>query len=153
MSGTQEILWNDFLAYAGLRVDEKPAKTDPWIGINTGKSIPSNFPGGAPTVLPEGQLGVTGVRTGSPAAAAGLDIGDVLVALNGQQVNPTNFADVLKSQKPGTEIPVTFFRRDQLQTVQINVVADPTLAYEIKEVADPTPSQKEILSSWLGQGK
>jgi predicted metalloprotease with PDZ domain len=153
VSGTDEIPWNDYLAYAGLVLELKPAKTDPSIGINTGRNIPSSRGGGAPTVLPEGQVGVTGVRSGSPAAAAGLEIGDVIVALNDQQATATNFADLMKDQKPGTEIPVSFFRAGALKTLRVKVEADPTVAFTIKTVPNPDEMQKQILASWLGDSK
>lgn len=49
VSGTAEIPWNDFFRYAGLILEPKPSKADPTIGINTGRNIPSNFPGAPPT--------------------------------------------------------------------------------------------------------
>jgi predicted metalloprotease with PDZ domain len=134
-------------------LEQKPAKNEPSLGINTNRNIPSTFPGGAPTVLPEGQIAITGIRTGSSAAAAGLDIGDVLVALNGEQVTATNFADLLKAQKIGDEIPVTVFRRSVLKTFQVKVDADKTLAYAIKEIPNPDESQKKTLTSWLGDAR
>src|SRR5258708_7514581 len=94
VSGTAEIPWNDFLSHAGLVVEETPGASQPSIGIDTGRSIPSALPGGAATTLPEGQLAITGFKHNSAAAEAGLDVGDVLVAINGSQVTATNFADL-----------------------------------------------------------
>ena len=153
VSGTEEIPWNDFLKYAGLMLEQKPGKPEPWIGINTGRNIPSNFPGGAPTVLPEGQIAVTGIRSGSPGAAAGLDIGDVIVAFNDQQVNAANFADLLKAQKAGAEVPITVFRRGNLETMKVKIESDPTNAFTVKEIPDPDEMQRQILTSWLGEAK
>jgi predicted metalloprotease with PDZ domain len=151
VSGTEEIPWNDYLKYAGLMLEQKPAKTDPWIGINTGRNIPSNFPGAPPTVLPEGQIAVTAIHFGSPAEKAGLEVGDTLVALNGQQVNATNYADLLKAQTAGSEIPITVFRRGELKTITVKVETDPTVAFTVKEISNPDAMQKEILSTWLGE--
>lgn len=153
VSGTDEIPWNDYLKYAGLMLEQKPGKTEPSIGINTGRNIPSNFPGAAPTVLPEGQIAVIGIRAGSSAAEAGLDVGDTLVALNGEQINATNFSDVLKEQKVGSEVPVTFFRRGILTTLNVKVEQDKTVSFAIKEVPNPDDTQKQILQSWLGEKK
>ncbi|MCU1285557.1 MAG: putative protease with the C-terminal domain [Acidobacteriales bacterium] len=153
VSGTSEVSWNDYLTHAGLTLDSKPGKADSTIGITTGRNIASTFPGAPPTVLPEGQIGVTGIKSGSAAAAAGFDIGDVIVALNGDQVTATNYADLWKEQKPGSEVTFTVFRRGSLKRIPVTVGQDSTTTYAIKEVANPSDLQKQILSSWMGADK
>jgi predicted metalloprotease with PDZ domain len=149
VSGTAEIPWNDFLSYAGLVVEETPGQSQPSIGIDTGRSIPSAFPGGAATTLPEGQLAITGMRPGSAAAEAGLDVGDVLVAINGSQVTATNFADLWKEQKPGSTATIVVMRRGSLKTVTAKIGQESSINYVIKESPNASELQKKILTSWL----
>jgi predicted metalloprotease with PDZ domain len=149
VSGTAEIPWNDFLSHAGLVVEETPGPTLPSIGIDTGRSIPSAFPGGAPTILPEGQLAITGIKPGSAAASAGLDIGDVLVAINGSQITATNFSEVWKDQKPGTSATIAVMRRGSLKILTVKVGQEASINYTIKEMPNANELQKKILNSWL----
>lgn len=104
-------------------------------------------------MLPEGQLAVTGIRSGSAGEAAGLDIGDILVALNGAQITATNFADILKTQKPGSEATLSFFRGGHLEQVKLTIGQDESAAFTLKEVSNPDESQKAMLTSWLGDKK
>ncbi|MGE5751516.1 MAG: M20/M25/M40 family metallo-hydrolase, partial [Nitrospirota bacterium] len=54
---------------------------------------------------------LSGVAPGSPAEAASLREGDVIVAINGREVTGLKgFSDILKSLSPGDRISVTFLR-------------------------------------------
>jgi aminopeptidase N len=54
---------------------------------------------------------LSGVAPGSPAEAAGLREGDIIIAINGLEVmGLKGFSDVLKSLSPGDRISVTFLR-------------------------------------------
>jgi serine protease Do len=57
---------------------------------------------------------VESVASGSPAAAAGLQTGDVIVAINHQQLTQENELDTVASQyAPGTQILVTYVNNGQ----------------------------------------
>jgi len=57
---------------------------------------------------------VSSVAPGSPAAAAGLEAGDVIVAINHQNLTQTNELDTVTAQyNPGTQILVTYVRGSQ----------------------------------------
>jgi Peptidase family M28/PDZ domain/PA domain len=60
---------------------------------------------------------LTGVREGSPAAAAGLKRGDVIVKWNGRSIrNLAEYAQALKSQSPGDRVELGFLRDGQEET-------------------------------------
>jgi predicted metalloprotease with PDZ domain len=149
VSGTEEIPWDEYLAHAGLALEEKRGQPQPSIGITTGTSVPSNFPGAPPTPLPEGQLAITNVRPGSPAMAAGLDVGDILVALNGVQVTPQTFNQRWAEQKPGATVTFTVMRRGQLRVIPVQVGEETPVTYAIKERAEAGELEKKILAGWL----
>jgi S1-C subfamily serine protease len=53
---------------------------------------------------------LSGVAPGTPAEAAGLMEGDVIVAINGREITGLQgFTDMLKSLSPGDRISVTFY--------------------------------------------
>ena len=54
---------------------------------------------------------VNSVKEGSPAAAAGMKQGDVVVAFNGEKVTDANgFRNKVANEKPGTTVDLTVFR-------------------------------------------
>jgi hypothetical protein len=62
---------------------------------------------------------LSGVVPGSPADAAGLREGDVIVAINGREVaGLKGYSDILKSLSPGDRITVTFLRDDRERTAE-----------------------------------
>jgi predicted metalloprotease with PDZ domain len=153
VSGTDEIPWNDFLEHAGLELVETKGKAVPYIGITTGTQVPSTGFGGAPsfTTLPQGQLAITNVAPGSPAAKSGLATGDVLIAIDGDKADAATFNARFGMKQIGSPVAITVMRNDRMVTKTIQVGQDEKVTYSIKQKAEPTDMQKEILASWLGE--
>ena len=58
----------------------------------------------------------------SPAEKAGLKLGDVIVAVNGQPVaDTTSTLNVIAGMQPGKSVPVKVMRRDHELTVDVMV--------------------------------
>jgi S1-C subfamily serine protease len=58
----------------------------------------------------------------SPAQQAGVQTGDIIVAVNGQQVNGNgNLASVLVSQPPGTQVVLTVQRGSSQQNIRVTL--------------------------------
>ncbi|HEY0311517.1 MAG TPA: Do family serine endopeptidase [Allosphingosinicella sp.] len=74
----------------------------------------------------QGEL-IRSVSPGGPAARAGIQQGDVVVAVNGQPVTPDQSLAYLVSQQPvGARVPVTVVREGQRRTVTVTVAQRPT---------------------------
>ena len=91
--------------------------------INQGTVTNSNRGGlgvGVGTTTSGGLL-VTQVQRGGPAAAAGINTGDVITAVNGTTTpDTTTLADVLAGLKPGQHVGVAATHPDRTsQTVQV----------------------------------
>ncbi len=151
VSGVDEIPWNDFLDHAGLMLEEKKGKAEPYFGITIGTSISTGAGlfGPPTTQLPPGQIAITGIAPDSPAAEAGLDSGDILVAMDGDRIDPASFSDRLSEKKIGSTIQLTVMRRDRLRTINLAVGSREPITYSIKERPDATALQKQIFTSWL----
>ncbi|HET9531007.1 MAG TPA: PDZ domain-containing protein, partial [Blastocatellia bacterium] len=119
----------------------------------TGTAIPSGggIFGPALTPLQPGQIAVTGVAPDSPGAQAGLDIGDILVAMDGDRIDPSSFDRRLSEKKIGSTIEMTVMRRNRLMTISVPAGSRERIAYSIKEKNAPTELQKKIFMSWLGE--
>jgi serine protease Do len=74
----------------------------------------------------EGEL-IRAVTPGGPAARAGIQQGDVVVAVNGQPVTPDQSLAYLVSQQPvGSRVPITLVREGQRRTVTVTVGERPS---------------------------
>ncbi len=100
-------------------VTEALASTRGFLGI--GQQLVSRAEDGR---LPEGQMGVVIARVlpGTAAAAAGLAVKDVIVALDGQPIKlgttPEGFRDRIASHPPGTKIELTVLRGKEIRPVR-----------------------------------
>jgi len=148
VSGTEEIPWNDYLDHAGLFLEQKKDKPAPYFGLTTGTSIPSGFQG-APVPLPQGQIAIANVAPDSPALNAGLDVGDILVAIDGERVDPATVGQRLGEKKIGGSVTFTVMRREELMTIPVRVGQEEKVTYAIKEKLSATDAQKAMLKSWL----
>jgi membrane-associated protease RseP (regulator of RpoE activity) len=64
-------------------------------------------------------LRLTGVRAGSPADAAGLEAGDIVVELGGKAVSDLQtYSDALYSHRPGVEIAIAVIRNGERLTLK-----------------------------------
>jgi S1-C subfamily serine protease len=65
---------------------------------------------------------VTDVYDGGPAAQAGVEVGDVIVAINGKEVDDeVSLADMLSTRSPGDNVTVTLYRGDQPMTLKVTL--------------------------------
>jgi len=67
------------------------------------------------------------VQPGTPAAKAGIQQGDVILSVNGREVNPDETVSYLVANTPvGSRIPVVIVRNGRRMTVQVTVEQRPT---------------------------
>ncbi len=84
---------------------------------------------GARTVVKNGQTQVLDVVSGSPAATAGLQTGDVIVALNATTITADQpLETLLASLHPGDQIQLTVVRNAQSLTVPVTLGQRPASA-------------------------
>lgn len=138
--GTKEINWEEYLGYAGLELKIKDTLLTPVIGIGTQER--------------DGKTFVTEVVSGSSADSAGLEIGDQITALNDSTGTITSYPEIQKkisASRSGDTIKLTITRYDKPKEVELILQAPKSPEYYVEKAANPTPLQKEIYESWLGQ--
>ncbi len=94
------------------RVTYQQAKSDPAMGRIAGGAGYGAYLGTIPDYMQtEGGVMLSGVRTGSPAEAAGLQADDVIVGFDGVHIdNIYDYTFALRSRKPGQAVSITVRR-------------------------------------------
>jgi predicted metalloprotease with PDZ domain len=84
------------------------------------------------------------------AQAAGLSAGDILIALDGLRITPSNWEQMVARYRPGVVVRATAFRRDELieRRVRLRAAARDTCYLSIDERA--SRAQRQLLDAWLG---
>jgi predicted metalloprotease with PDZ domain len=101
---------------------------------------------------PDG-LGLAGLTApGSPAYAAGLDRGDVIVSADERPIRSADqLANALAGKKPGETVRIDFLRRGQPASATATLAEDPALEVVAVESTGMslTPAQKQFRAAWL----
>lgn len=98
----------------------------------------------------DGKTTVSAIRTGSAGETAGLNLDDEVLAINGRRINASSFSEELRGLKPGETARLLIARRGQLREIDAVVAANPTEAWRVVRLRQPTPEQAAQWSNWLG---
>ncbi len=89
------------------------------------------------------------VEANSPSAIAGIDPGDILLAIDGFRVTAELLSDRLKDYRVDDPIEVTIFHQDELKTLSVKLAKPQPTSYEIVRLENPSLPQQQNLSAWL----
>jgi predicted metalloprotease with PDZ domain len=135
VAGTDEIPWNDFFRYVGLRLIEV-RNTIPDAGFIASR----NF---------DAPMSVTAVTPGSQAEQAGLQVGDTILSINGSEPGQES-SESIAMLAPGDTITVTVRgRRGGEHELKWKVGAREEAAYDLKDLDTVTAEQHERRLAWL----
>ena len=96
---------------------------------------------------------IQSVQPGEAAAQAGLQAGDVVLSVNGQEVTPDQTLSYLVANiQPGTTVPVTIIRDGQRRTVNVTVGRRPTEEELQQQMFDPEGPAQDPLTPEAGGG-
>jgi S1-C subfamily serine protease len=96
----------------------------PWAGIR-GQTVTADLARNLGLPRPGGVI-IAAIHALSPLRAAGLKVGDVIVALAGQPVaTPEEFSFRLAALGVGGSAEIDFFRRGQPATAMVDLVPEP----------------------------
>ncbi len=136
IDGLEDLPFDDYLAPFGLQL--QPADTSqaaPYLGLRLAAA--------------RDRAEIQFVEAGSPAALAGLDAGDELLAIDGWRVTADQLSDRLKDYQPGAAIALTVFHKDELQTYRATLGEPQPASYQLVAVPEPTAAQQALLAGWL----
>lgn len=141
---TEELDYREALDWYGLRfVESKKKKEDEdedragWLGCEV--------------EIQGAKLTVTQVKRGTPAYAAGLNVGDEILAVGDYRTPPTldGWKERLKAYPPGTQNALLVARREHLLRLPVTFGEEPRLAWKLEEDPEATPEQQAHLDAWL----
>ena len=136
------------LLAAGLRLREVPEAEE---GVTEGLRLRVRATFGWKTRVEGGQLVVAEVIANSPAERAGVNAGDLLVALDGFRATEELVARLEKERKPGSRVAVTVFRRDVLETHGIRLGGRRASDWRIEALADAPADARRLKRRWLAR--
>lgn len=99
----------------------------------------------------DGLATVTAVRDDGPGPAAGINVDDQLVAINGVRLRAGDLESRLKQLKPRQIVTLHVIRRDVLREVRLSLASRPKGELKVQKKKDATPEQKTTFESWTGQ--
>ncbi len=136
IDGTDELPFDEYLEPFGLRLS----------GMDTDEPVPHL---GANVKADNGKALIQFVEAGSPAAVAGVDAGDELLAINGWRVTAEQLSDRLRDYKAGDTIQLSVFHQEELRTLPVTLEAPRPGRYQIVLVENITDAQRQNLGGWL----
>lgn len=171
ITGVEEFPIEEALSVVGIKVIEKADDDDEDDGASAASqptSTPtsaaaSSSPSSAPTApKPRAYLGietkatdglarVTVVRSDGPAYADGVQVDDLLIAINDRRARSDELKTRLREFEPGEAITLTLLRRDQLRTITLTLGGKPDIKRKLERVKNPTAAQANAYAIWLGQ--
>jgi predicted metalloprotease with PDZ domain len=133
--GVETPPYEEAFAQVGLRFVREPQQPVS-VGIGADENDSNN-------------LKLSSVRPGSPAADAGLEIGDIINTFGGVKLTPGNLLKVLSRYKPGDHVPLNVLRGRR--TMQMSIVLGPPQisSYRIEEMTNATAQAKALRAAWL----
>jgi serine protease Do len=132
-----------------LRRGQKPERG--YLGVSL-QSVDDDIAGSLGIPKNRGEI-VRVVQPGDPAAKAGIQQGDVIVAVDGKEVNPDQTVSYLVANIPvGTRVPITVIRNGKQVTIPVTITQRPTEEELSKQLNQGTPGGTDQGSGSATQG-
>ena len=136
LHGTEELPFDHYFEPFGLEL--KPiseAETFPYLGVKAKSENNKEI--------------IKFVEIESPAAIAGIDAGDELLAIDGIRIKAEQLNERLKDYQTGDMMQITVFHQDQLRTLSVQLAPPQPSRYEVVAIANSSERQQQNLTKWL----
>jgi len=140
VEGTAELEYSESLDLLGLRFrpvaaprPDQPARA--WLGATTRNDA--------------GRLVVSQVRRDGPAAAAGVNVDDEIIAIDDFRVRADQLTQRLDQYKPGDKVRLLVARRDQLITHELVLGSEPARQWRLEPDPAATETSQRQRDRWL----
>jgi len=92
---------------------------------------------------------IANVRPDSPAAEAGMEVGDIVTLFGGIKLTPANFLKTIARYKPGDRIQVTLQRGGRSMQTALTLTSAKVFDYRIEEIPNASADAKALRAAWL----
>ena len=127
--------YEEAFAQVGLRFVREP-RQPVGVGISADESDHTNFK-------------IANVRSGSPAAEAGLQVGDIIKTFDGIRLTPGNFLSTIGRYRPGNHIELIIHRGPRSMQIMLTLGVPQILNYRTEEMKDAPVETKALRAAWL----
>jgi predicted metalloprotease with PDZ domain len=137
--GLDELPYADYLTVVGLELVEvrTPGKPAATLGVELSGD--------------EKQTILSNVIPGEAAFKAGLDKGDILVAIDGEQANTATLPRLMRNRKPGETVKVHVLRRGKLREFPVTLQDGGNLELQVRPLKDMPEPAKTVFRSWVNE--
>ena len=133
--GVESPPYEEAFAQVGLRFVREPRQPVS-VGISADESDHTNFK-------------IASVRSDSPAAEAGLQVGDIIKTFDGIRLTPGNFLSTIGHYRPGNHVEVIIRRGQRSMQMMLTLGEPQILNYRIEEMKDAPVEAKALRAAWL----
>jgi len=133
--GVESPPYETAFAQVGLRLVRDP-RAPVAVGVSADENDQANFK-------------IASVRPDSPAAEAGVEVGDIVTQFGGIKLTPANFLKTIARYKPGDRIQLTLRRGERSIQATITLTSAQVFDYRIEEMKDASPGTKALRVAWL----
>jgi predicted metalloprotease with PDZ domain len=134
----RELDYTRYAGQAGLRVRPNRQLPTLYIGIQF-------------VEVDGGLARISRVIPESPASAAGLDTGDILLAFGDRRVTFNNLQSEFRRRKLGETIDLTIARGNRILVLELKPGETQEEVWTIIDTPNVTPEQMEIRNRWIGE--
>jgi predicted metalloprotease with PDZ domain len=92
---------------------------------------------------------IASIRPGTPAADAGLQVGDVITTFGGTRLTVINFLKTISRYKPGDRVQLLVTRAGRPLTMSVVLGAPQLFDYRIEENPNASAAAKALRLAWL----
>ena len=141
LESVDELDYSEALAWYGLDLPQpgdngrRDGAAAAWLGLRTRAA--------------GGRLLVAAIPRGTPAAAAGFNVGDELLAVDRYRVHPGDWAGRLRTYRAGETAAVLVARRGRLTELNVTFGAAPASAWELSVRPADGGAPRPQLDRWL----
>lgn len=135
--GVDELPYDEVLDVVGLDVvevedEDEPAAT---LGVSLRKD--------------DEEIVIGGLRPDSPALEAGIMRDDVLVSIDGEEIDSVDLDSILEEREPGEVVEIEVRRHDETRTFDVTLAGGGNLTWKVRPAEEPTERQLEMRETWL----
>ncbi|WP_299821450.1 PDZ domain-containing protein [uncultured Pontibacter sp.] len=139
VNGTATPDYNKYFETAGLKL----------VNINEQSESTS---WGASTAVSDGKVIVRAVNRGTSAYAGGLNVNDEIIAVDGFRVGD-DVAQYVNGHQAGDKLEVLIARDGKLMLLEIPMLKDTNVRYQMERLPNPTKEQQQVYNTWLSVAK